>query len=184
VLSREEDEVFVVSDLILDARQRYNEYYEGLVDGHYASNYKESEIRAWLNGEFLSSAFPSGDKRILTTEVDNSAATTDSSSNPYSCDNTQDKVFLLSYQDYINATYGFSGAASKGCRTTDWARARGAFSYSSSRYLNNGDYWTRSPDSSRSNHAWYVCFDGYFDVGAYVHVEGTCVRPALRVKVA
>lgn len=78
-----------------------------------SNNYMFSDIRAWLNaynqtpgfsgGEswtsdgFLKKAFTDEEQEIIsTTEVDNSASTTDSLSNSYVCNNTEDKIFLLS----------------------------------------------------------------------------------------
>lgn len=185
VLSKEGGEALVVSSLLLDIH-RYNEHYAGLKDGHYANNYKESEVRRWLNADFLDSALPFDSSYILTKTVDNSAATTNSATNPYACEDTQDKAFLLSYQDYRNASYGFSDDASRECRTTDWTRARGAVSSSSSEYLNNGCYWTRSPNSSPNSNSSYSA--RYVDRDGCLHgigvKEGCCVRPGLRVKVA
>ena len=40
-----------------------------------STNYKNSSIRKWLNGGFLNKAF-SDDLLIVTTEVDNSTAST------------------------------------------------------------------------------------------------------------
>ena len=40
-----------------------------------SNNYKNSSIRKWLNGGFLNKAF-SDDSLIVTTEVDNSTAST------------------------------------------------------------------------------------------------------------
>ena len=192
VLSNTSGEYYILSSLLLDAH-RYNEYYTGTKDGHYANNYEYSEIRAWLNNDFYNSAFALGNSYIQTTIVDNSAATTDSTSNSYACNNTQDKVFLPSYQDYINSSYGFSDSEdltdTRCCKTTDWARARGAwYNSTDSSQLYNDFYWTRSPSSDSSNVACYVDSDGsicYVDVGAN-HVGDTygSVRAALTIRIA
>ncbi|MCR5491622.1 MAG: DUF6273 domain-containing protein [Bacilli bacterium] len=174
ILKKKGGEALVVSDLLLD-QHRYNENYEGLKDGHYVNNYMDSEIRAWLNGEFLSSAFPSGDKRILAKEVDNSAATTGFPSNPYACENTVDKVFLLSCKDYQNASYGFTNNASRQCAPTAYAVAREAFKFSDS---GNCYYWTRSPYSTYSSYAWSIG-DGGSLTDSRVYYDFFGVRPAI-----
>ena len=115
--------------------------------------------------------------------MDNSAATTDSSSNTYACDDTQDKVYLLSYQDYMNTSY-FADSAARQCKTTDWARANGVLVSTDSSYLYNGRYWTRSPYSSYSDYAWYVYYDGVLSDYCFVYDSGGAVRPSLRIKVA
>ncbi len=159
----------LVSAALLDAH-RY---------GDPSNNYANSEIREWLNGDFLSSAFALGDSHIQTTTVDNSASTTDSSSNKYACENTEDKVYLLSYQDYKNASY-FADDAARRCKTTDYARARGAWYSTDPSYLYNGVYWTRSPHSDYSFCAWFVSIDGYLGID-YVYDSHRAVRPVLTI---
>ena len=183
VLSEKRGKYFVLSDVLLDAH-RYNETYKGGKDGYYPSNYLNSEIRAWLNGEFLGSAFALDDSAILTTDVDNGAATTDSTSNTYACANTRDKVFLPSYKDCLNPSYGFSTSKENNdtrcAKTTDWARARGAF-YKTSNVF-NGCYWLRSPYSGSSYFAWKVYRDGSLYSGE-VYYAHQCVRPCLTLKI-
>lgn len=69
-----------------------------------SNNYKNSSIRKWLNGGFLNKAF-SDDSLIATTEVKNFTASTCQNTNPYVCENTNDKIFLLSRQDMLNEDY-------------------------------------------------------------------------------
>ena len=187
VLSNNNGEYYLLSSVLLDAH-RYNEYYSGTQNGHYANNYEYSEIRSWLDNEFYNSAFALGDSHILTTTVDNSASTTDSDSNKYACNNTQDKVFLPSYKDYINPDYGFAtltgSANTRYCKTTDWARARGAYYYTSDGARQyNGYYWTRSPSSYYPYYAWDIDFDGSPDHD-YVDFTSGSVRPGLSITVA
>ena len=186
VLSQSDGEAFVVSSVLLDAH-RYNESYSGLEDGHYANNYKYSEIRQWLNDDFYGSAFSLDPSSVLTTDVDNSAPTTDSNSNSYACENTQDKVFLLSYKDYLNKSYGFSGSVgnsdARKCGVTDWALASGACQDNG-----YGRYYTRSPYSGSPYYAWSVGSSGGVGGGVvgggYVSDDDYGVRPGLRLKIA
>ncbi len=186
ILSSNNGEYYIVSSILLDAH-RYNEYYDGTKDGHYANNYQYSEIRAWLNEDFYNSAFALGNSHIQTTTVDNVASTTDRTNNPYACANTKDKVFLPSYKDYINNSYGFSTSTNSSntryCKTTDWTRARGGYYETDSPHLYNGTYWTRSPYSDYSYRAWAVRYDGLLGDG-YVSNREFSVRPALSVKIA
>lgn len=169
--------------------QKYNlvqmalllDYYDGIKNGYYASNYKNSNVRTWLNGEFYNSAFLLGDSYIQTAEVDNSAAsTTNDSPNEYACENTYDKVYLLSYQDYKNSSY-FADVAARQCKMTDYARANGCYSDTSSSYKNNGCCWTRSPNLNHSHHASRVLKDGNI-INDSVHYTYNGVRPAITVK--
>ena len=166
VLEQNEDQVMVISQYVLD-NHRFNEYYDGKnEEGYYANNYAHSEIREWLNNQFLMTAFhdDSRIKMIKKTLVDNSASTTNSSSNQYACENTEDYIFLLSYQDL--AKKYFSSSSERICYGTEYC-GTGADSY-----------WTRSPGSSYSYGASYVRIDGYLIGDGYVHHD-LGVRPAL-----
>lgn len=126
------------------------------------NNYKDSSIRQWLNGVFLDKAF-SDDSLIATTLVDNSAASTGEDANPYVCENTNDRIFLLSRQEMLNEDY-FTDNDSRFCCGTEYCGEGTLY------------YWTRSPYSSDSFRAWYVS-DGRL---RNVNVNGGVgVRPAL-----
>ena len=191
VLNNNNGEYYIVSSVLLDAHCYYNSTSSRTIDGQtvYANNYKYSGIRAWLNADFYNSAFALGNEHIQTTTVNNSASTTNNSSNSYACANTEDKVFLPSYRDYINSSYGFptstSSTDTRYCRTTDWARARGAYYYTSSDSYQQytGCYWTRSPYSRSSDYAWYVYSVGYLDSYG-VFLTSRSVRPGLSIKIA
>lgn len=189
VLSNSDGECYVLSSVLLDAYRYYNSTSYRIIDGKttYGSNYKYSDIRTWLNNNFYNSAFALNNSYIQSTTVDNSASTTNSSSNSYACSNTQDKVFLPSYQDYINSSYGFSTSSdptdTRYCKTTDWARARGAYYSTDSSELYNGYYWTRSPSSRYSANAWFVNFDGCLSYSSVI-VTFHSVRPALSINIA
>ena len=186
--STDEGEYSLVSTVLLDAH-RYNAFWKNTdSDGYYANNYEQSEIRAWLNKDFYNSAFALEDSYIQTTTVDNSASTTCKSPNSYACSDTTDKVYLLSYQDYENASY-FADYEARECKTTDWARANGAeYCKNDLSYRYNGRYWTRSPNSSVSSSAYTVCYDGSLESyhGSLIYVDDSIfsVRPGLRIKVA
>ena len=184
VLSNNNGEYYIVSSILLDAHCYYNSASNRRIDGQtvYPNNYKHSDIRAWLNNDFYNSAFALGNNHIQTTIVDNSAATTDKTSNSYACAKTEDKVFLPSYKDYINSSYGFSTSTdTRFWRTTDWARARGAYYSDSDQY--KYFYWTRSPCGNFSDFAWSVHFDGNI-YGNFVTNAFITVRPGLSIKIA
>ena len=187
VLSNNNGEYYILSSVLLDAHCYNKSSFSRTIDGEkvYANNYEYSDIHTWLNNDFYNSAFALGNSNIQTTTVDNSAVTTNSNSNPYVCNNTKDKVFLPSYKDYINSSYGFSTSTdstnTRCCKTTDWARARGA---RCSSYLYNGDYWTRSPHSSYPSETWRVDNSGYLTFISLVDESYGSVRPALSVKIA
>lgn len=193
ILSNNDGEYYILSSVLLDAHCYYNSTSNRRIDDKmvYPNNYEHSDIRTWLNNDFYNSAFTLGNTHIQTTFVDNSASTTQSIDTD-ACNNTQDKVFLPSYKDYINPSYGFETTCdltdTRCCKTTDWARARGAYYYtSSSPYYHqyNGWYWTRSPsnDYYYKYLAWDVDGGGSTTVSVVSTTRGS-VRPALTVKIA
>ena len=199
VLSNTDGEYYILSSVLLDANCYYHNTPIRSIGGEdiYPNNYEHSDIRSWLNDEFYNSAFALDNSYIQKTTVDNSASTTDpSDDNPYVCGDTQDNVFLPSYKDYINPGYGFlaseNATNTRYCKTTDWARARGAYCDTSSSYLYNGFYWTRSPgkddaDDTGDVRVWYVDIDGslYGDLrSGDCYYKNFGVRPAISIQIA
>lgn len=144
IVSQDNGTALIFCSFILD-NGRFNANETREIDGEtiYPNNYKESEIRAWLNNEFYNTAFSQLHKELIQiTEVDNSAETTNSDTNIYACENTFDKVFLPSYQDVINEDYGFSPSIEtddemRFIDTSDYSRAVGAVI---SKEINHGLY--------------------------------------------
>ncbi len=190
VLERTDGEAFLMSNVILDSQQYYRTT-SGTrsIDGKtvYPNNYKESDIRAWLNGTFYNWAFDEFEQVIINeTLVDNSASTTSSSSNSYACENTNDKVFLLSYKDVLNTSYGFNLSSgnydtARRLKTTGYAQSQGADTLTNSSYRGNGMWWLRSPLDYDSSRALSVNGDGNADCNDYVNYTSTGVVPALRI---
>ena len=122
---------------------------------------------------------------IQETTVDNSAATTNNATNQYACRDTVDKVFLPSYQDYINADYGFLAkndlSDTRVATVSDYARANGASCQITKNY--SGYYWTRSADYSYNEYATAVGDWGHFSF-ASVAIEADCVRPCMNIKIS
>ncbi|MBP5442713.1 MAG: hypothetical protein J6Y60_05685 [Treponema sp.] len=144
----------------------------------YPNNYKESKIRAYLNGlsyiikdptsdsqennnffmrkGFLQTAFNSEQQSIIAnTIIDNSEITTTDANEIlpkaayFICENTIDKIFLLSEQEVTKTEYGFTDYDKNGTgnsrirKSTDFAKANGA--YQSSGTGEGGYWWLRSP---------------------------------------
>ncbi|MBR7064332.1 MAG: hypothetical protein IKI31_04215 [Treponema sp.] len=93
----------------------------------FCSNYEHSRMRAWLNGlsfqldtdtnsehlnkGFLQTAFTDAERaKIASTVVDNTKGSYNDNDGTYACNNTVDKIFLLSYGEITNTEYGFTGA--------------------------------------------------------------------------
>ena len=169
ILSKKSDgTALLLADRILD-RHRFDAS---------SGNYEKSEIRAWLNGEFLQTAFAAEQQeRILVTNVDNSLQSTCDTSNPYTCKNTSDKIFLLSAEEATRTAYGFSN--SQGSSQTrvksgsDYVLAQGGGTY----------WWLRSPDRSSSGGARGVNRGGEFSYVFFNYVYSAYgVAPALQIR--
>lgn len=134
VLKNENNEYFLSSKNLLDVQSYCQTTETREIEGNtiYPNNYKYSDLRNWLNNGFYNLAFAFGENAILTTDVDNSKASNSTDIDSYTCENTLDKVFSLSYQDAINETYGFDAmynvtSENRIAKVTDFAKAKGAY---------------------------------------------------------
>lgn len=176
ILSSDDETALILCDSII-ANMAYRK--------DYSNNYKNSDVRAWLNATFYETAFDHLQRSIiLTTTVDNSVASTGHSSNPHACEDTEDKIFLLSYSEVTNSSYGFASSAStydtaRRMKTSDYSRATGA--YMSTNGSGNGRWWLRSPDIDSGPYARDIYLDGQVSNYTIGH-SGHGVVPALRIK--
>ena len=187
VLEEADGTYTLLSEYIIDKQVFYTSSYNKTIGDQtiYANNYEHSTIREWLNNAFYNKAFSSPEKgSILTTLVDNSASTTGYSTNHYFSNNTMDKVYLLSYQESISSTYGFSTDASfsstRTAVTTDYARAVGAYMNTTTSYYGNGYWWLRSPYNDYSSLAHNVNDDGNI-IDYSVNNSYNGARPAIKI---
>ncbi len=141
-----------------------------------SNNYAESTIRKWLNDNFLNTAFDKLQRElILTTTVDNSIESTGYTSNQYACEDTEDKIFLLSYKE--STTY-LTTNTSKIKKTTDYAQAQGA---DLDRNPINNSWWLRSPNLHNYSYVWAIDNNGIaFD--CYIYYTYIGVAPAMYIR--
>ena len=191
ILSESNGKAFILCDSII-ANMSYHSTYtlewdsdiyysnsDGVPNGTYANNYKYSEIRSWLNDQFYKTAFSDLQQQIiLTTEVDNSAISTGASSNPYICENTYDKVFLLSYDEVTNSEYGLS-LSSRKMFTSDYTRSTGVYMETNLDNYGEGYWRLRSPSSLKSQYTQIVFENGNIEKLAYMGLQHFGVVPAI-----
>lgn len=188
ILSQRDGTYYLVTDKILDAQAFYQSYDRRTIGDAtiYANNYEHSDLRTWLNNYFYDVAFNLNATYIKETAVDHSASTTDNEDNPYAGGSTLDKVYLPSYQDYLNTDYGFdqnrdATSSTRVSQTTDYARAIGAWSNITNNPLKyNGSYWTRSATSMYDYTAWNVNSGGYLSTYAVDGINHG-VRPSITI---
>ncbi len=145
ILGQTDTEATITTNMIVDS-QEYNYTTKSQTVGEsqiYSNVYAYSSIRTWLNEVFYETAFNELQQAIIQTiTVDNSAATTANTENAYAYENTQDKVWLLSYQE---ANTYFADDAERGKTGSDYAKCQGLAVNTE----NGGSYyWLRSPHES------------------------------------
>lgn len=123
VLDKEEKKTLIISRYALDEKK----YHDSITE----VTWETSDIRNWLNNDFLHSAFSLNEQEIIATTT--LLANTSPSSNSHSGNDTQDKVFLLSYDE---AEKYFSGNTYGKCKATAFAASKGAHVSQS-----NGNCW-------------------------------------------
>ncbi|MDY0101161.1 MAG: DUF6273 domain-containing protein [Bacilli bacterium] len=181
VLSVDESEgPLLLSNKILDSQDyHYSNSSRTIGDQTiYPNNYKESDIRTWLNDSFYTNVFSLVEKLLIsTTIIDNSVASTGYSSNKYACENTNDKLFLLSHHEATNTTYGFNSNPSRTRQATDYAKAMGIEVPTSN---SNSRFWLRSPYDYNQGYSRCVETGGGFG-SQYVYRTHLGILPALRL---
>lgn len=156
------------------------------------STYETSKLRDWVTGRFINGTFTEREREaILTTEVDNSASQGYAPWKPVNENNTQDKAFILSYEEarkyfgicpiensaactiptaYVMTSEGYQGeATSKDTDVGFWRDYRAS------------SWWLRSPGQGKKDRA-YVTSTGVFETGKWVKGDvGWCMlaRPAI-----
>lgn len=191
--NKENGTALILCDMIIDSQEYHGEYEydsnsgkyynscEDIAKKIYANNYKYSAVRNWLNETFYKTAFNKLQKELIVeTTVNNDAKSTGFATNDYAFYDTNDKVFLLSYQEATNESYGLNDAARQK-KTTDYAQSQGSYIIKDENGIGNGYWWLRSPSNEVSYDASFVNNDGsvdYYDV--YFVSRG--IVPALQIK--
>lgn len=177
ILDHNGQRALVVSKYGLDA-QPYN------ITGD-AATWETCTLRTWLNGTFYNKAFSSAEQTaILTTNVDNSKKQCYGGWDTSGGNDTQDKVFLLSYAEankYFGVTYDNSNNMKSRVAPTAYAIAQGAYIDSDDKADDDNDigWWLRSPGTYQECAA-HVNADGFHFNYNVANASGS-VRPALWV---
>lgn len=151
----------------------YNEEYVDIT-------WEKCTLRTWLNGDFYNRAFNDSEQSaVLLTNVDNSKNQGYSEYSISGSNNTQDRIFLLSYAE-ANKYFGVNSENTKaGVVATDYAIEHGAISrkYKAADDTAFGSWWLRSPGFFW-NLAACVGYDNSL-YSIFVHDTNCVVRPAI-----
>ncbi len=144
-----------------------------------ANNYQYSEIRYWLNHDFMKLAFAGLNSGLLAKfGVDNSASfMLQMDGVSYSCNNTKDYVALMSLDEMTNSDYGFLDYTqylepdkNRRAPSSDYAIARGAFYFDGYDY--SSGYWLRTAGVMDSYSTGYVENEQVIIVGSTGSIPG------------
>ena len=192
ILSTNEKEAFILSDLLLDSKVYSSGLWkpESVMDYQgnynkekiYVTNYKYSYVRSWLNTDFYKIAFNTLEQKIIkTTLVDNESkyilpcSEEEMVSPDVLCENTYDKIFLLSYSEIIKYFPKEDQPSDDILHENHYIVADG------SEYVREGYefYWLRSPEREHRMitsgiHGSFLCNSGAF-INSCNGVRPACV---------
>lgn len=204
VICKKDKKAFLVSEKVIMGNVPFYENFTSnrMIDGKviYPNNYEHSEIRAYLNGlsytdlkkienrwenrGFLQQAFTKEEQDIIcTTRVDNSVKQMSPDGKTrmnavFVCNNTNDKIFLLSEKEVNTPEYGFVDDNSRIRGVTDYAIDNIAWHAGTEN--RGGIWWLRSPYWEYTSRASLVLYKGEVDDKTNrVRDTGTGVVPAL-----
>jgi uncharacterized repeat protein (TIGR02543 family) len=173
----------ILCEMIIDAQAYQNVVRESAANNYYigttatfANNYAESSIRTWLNHDFYNTAFNTTQKnKIISTTSNNAAYSSEHSQ--YNAVSTTDPIFLLSYGEAQNSSYGLTNNDARKAKGTDYAKCQGLLVFSS-----GFSGWRLRSAGSSSDYACYVQNDGALRYN-YFTVCGTTygLRPACKL---
>ena len=206
ILSEANGEALILCEMIIDSREYCNfdeetqqrvEYSHNGGNG-YANNYALSDIRAWLNDTFYNTAFSALQKEyIKLTTVKNDLRSANPNSDPtfetsdkymsFLCEDTEDHIFLLSFQEAMNDAYGFNpdmdnvADPAREKIPTDYAKCQDVKVSKDTGCVGNGMFWwLRTPaEYDAGGVARGVVFNGAAGGGIGVSNVHVGVVPAL-----
>ena len=183
VLDVQDNQALLLSVYGLDARPFNTEWSEDVT-------WENCTLRAWLNDDFLNRAFTAEEQSAIpVTTVENGREQSFGGYTHFYCDDTQDKIFLLSYAEvhkYLGVVFWeISDDTNVKSRVaaTDYAKSAGAEWRREDFWTQEGKkatwWWLRSPGLVRGNAA-RVIWRGSL-CNRKVNTANGCVRPALWV---
>lgn len=180
VLSNTDGELFVVAENILNSKA-YNQAMTNIT-------WETCPLRTWLNNNFYDTAFSAAEQaKIVTSTVINE-------DNPWNGllggNDTNDKVFLLSYSEVMNPAHGFSSDyyginvvdPTRSAIGTDFSLSCGLYAIQQVPYPAYGLWHLRSPGITQASSGFVgwgggdMNFDGGNGILTYIGV-----RPAMKI---
>ena len=189
ILEEADGRALLLCNSVIDAQEYYHNNEEiRYINGRevFPNNYKESDMRQWLNRTFLNAAFDFDQKAIIrTSSVINNTQSTNPYDNPnywvngenkYVCATTNDSIFLLSEEEATNPNYKLHVQQARGRKGTDYAYCQGLRAMGTYQC-----WWLRSPTHEYDSGVRGIGSDGKADLKFNVHRTDYGVVPALRI---
>lgn len=185
VLSNDNNEVYLLSESILDAQGFDITETPQSEDKEY-NIWEQCTLRKWLNDDFYNAVFTESEKEIIITSpiVNSSKAGDDFYYN--GGNDTTDNVWIISYSDAINSQYGFSANAQEDDKNriaygTDYAMSQGL---DGDNFDDKGlSQWILR--TARTENDEVCAVDEYGDCfGEYAFTNVVCsgIRPAIKIQ--
>ena len=188
------DSGFLITEKLIDSQPFNNFILKEYVNGtttfygdsnktYYSNNYVRSDIRKWLNNDFYNTAFNvSQKKNIKKSVLSNLGYNTLIGTSGYECydyEMTQDYVFLLSYDEFINTKYGLvsddNKVIFKGKEYTDYCRFQGLDK-------RVGPYWRLRSAGGASNRICEIIWnDSVSTSSSQINDMGHGIHPAIKL---
>ena len=166
-------------------------YFNDSACKNYANDYETSSIRQWLNEDFYNTAFVNSEKeKISTTTLNNDGCYTImglSGYEEFDGNPTEDKIFLLSYDEVFNSQFGFDPNGSnydtaRRAQGSDYAKCQGLEAVISTDEYNGIATWIlRSAGYAYSTSGCCVQRVGYLST-CNVYSTSYGIRPAFCFK--
>ena len=191
VLAKEENKMLLISKYALESK---------CFDNDWVKNWKKSEIRQWLNGEFYNKAFNKNEKKYIR----NSTISMNEKIDIYDFDENEkkfiristiyrykevgflenlfgkqkcnDKVFLLNNEEIKKY---FANYDERKCKATEYAKANGAYVDDDNSY---SWWWLRSPQLDYNFNVYNISSYGCWDYNC-IYFNSLLFRPALWINI-
>ena len=187
VLERTDNELFLLSDLILDCRRYHGKTAEVTWRDAVDITWQDCDLRDWLNQEFFETAFDPSEKKYIQTVLcqDNGEGSPD----------TNDKVFLLSVKEVLMAkdVLGVQGLKTTGTSYAKLKKEDGSnlYVYDLSKeadYLvKEGQrmgcsWWWLRTQGNKASRAYFIGTQASLRSYANVSCARDGIRPAIKIK--
>ena len=163
-----------------------DQYYTDQTKTHFQNSYEHSDLRTYLNGDFITIAFGDTDN-IVESEITNKAGYGGLDWSAYDGEDTKDYVFLPSADEVINYDYGFSVDPSEKdtnrcLKATDYAKCMGVSVYrgDDEAYDGNSPWWVRSAGSNTFR-IITVYSNGFLNSGINANYTYYGIAPMIRL---